>query len=71
MPPVRLAFEHLTVVFLPQMMILATDEGGQDLIEYALVAALIALGAVTAIKGLSGKIANTITAVGSGLTSSA
>ena len=29
------------------------DESGQDLIEYALVAALIALGSVVAMKGLA------------------
>ena len=31
---------------------LHNDESGQDLIEYALVAALIALGAITAMQGL-------------------
>lgn len=30
-----------------------SDERGQDLVEYALVVALIAFGAVTAMKGLS------------------
>lgn len=32
------------------------DENGQDLVEYALVVALIAFGAVAAMKGLSGDI---------------
>ena len=32
---------------------LVRDESGQDLIEYALVAALIALGAVVAMKALA------------------
>ena len=31
------------------------EEAGQDLIEYALLAALIALGTVVAVKGLSTK----------------
>jgi pilus assembly protein Flp/PilA len=44
------------------------DESGQDLIEYALVAGLIGLGAVVAMTGLSGKISNAFNAVGSGLT---
>jgi pilus assembly protein Flp/PilA len=45
------------------------DESGQDLIEYALVAALIGLGAVTAMTGLSGKIGNAFNTVGNNLTS--
>lgn len=32
---------------------LRQDESGQDLIEYALIAALIALGAVTSMKAVS------------------
>jgi pilus assembly protein Flp/PilA len=32
------------------------DESGQDLIEYALIAALLALGSVVAMKGLAGGI---------------
>jgi len=46
------------------------DEAGQDLIEYALVAALVGLGAVAALKGLSNSIGNTFNKVGSSLTSS-
>ena len=34
---------------------LMEEEAGQDLIEYALLAALIALGTVVAVKGLSTK----------------
>jgi pilus assembly protein Flp/PilA len=34
----------------------AGDESGQDLIEYALVAGIIGLGAVVAMSGLSTKI---------------
>jgi pilus assembly protein Flp/PilA len=45
------------------------DEDGQDLIEYALVAALVGLGAVSALKGLSTKISSVFTGIGSTLTS--
>jgi pilus assembly protein Flp/PilA len=44
------------------------DESGQDLIEYALVAGLIGLGAVVAMTGLSGKIGNAFNTVGTSLT---
>lgn len=44
-----------------------TDESGQDLIEYALVAALIALGAVAALKGLSNSTKNSFNGVGTSL----
>ena len=40
------------------MISLWRDERGQDLIEYALVAALIALGAVTSMKTVSTAIGN-------------
>jgi len=46
------------------------DESGQDLIEYALVAGLIALGAIAAMTGLSGKIGNAFNTVGNNLTNS-
>jgi len=45
------------------------DESGQDLIEYALVAGLIGLGAVVAMTGLAGKIGNAFNSVGNSLTS--
>lgn len=48
---------------------LVTDESGQDLIEYALVAALIALGATAAMNTLAGTISTAFTTVGSKLTS--
>ena len=44
------------------------DESGQDLIEYALVAALVGLGSVAAMSGLSNSIANTFNGVGNALT---
>jgi pilus assembly protein Flp/PilA len=48
---------------------LLNDETGQDLIEYALVAALVGLGAVLAMRGLSNKISNAFNTVGNNLTS--
>jgi pilus assembly protein Flp/PilA len=47
---------------------LVTDESGQDLIEYALVAALVGLGAVAAMKGLSNSIGTSFNNVGTNLT---
>ena len=44
------------------------DESGQDIIEYALVAALVGLSAVISLHGLSNKIGNTFNSIGSGLT---
>lgn len=44
------------------------EDSGQDLIEYALVAALVGLGAVAAMNGLANSIANTFNGVGSSLT---
>jgi pilus assembly protein Flp/PilA len=48
---------------------LMTEESGQDLIEYALVAALVGLGSVAAMQGLAGSISNTFSGVGNALTS--
>jgi pilus assembly protein Flp/PilA len=48
---------------------LLQDESGQDLIEYALVAGLIGLGAVVAMGTLSTSVKNAFTTVGSSLTS--
>jgi len=48
-------------------MRLLVDEAGQDMIEYALVAALISLGAVAAIKGLAPSISNAFNSVGTKL----
>ena len=47
---------------------LVVEESGQDLIEYALVAALVGLGAVGAMKGLATSIGNTFAGVGNSLT---
>jgi pilus assembly protein Flp/PilA len=49
---------------------LITDDSGQDLIEYALVAALIALGATTAMSSLATSISGAFSTVGSKLTGS-
>jgi pilus assembly protein Flp/PilA len=46
------------------------DESGQDLIEYALVAGLIGLGAVVAMTGLAGKIETAFNSVGNNLANS-
>lgn len=43
------------------------EESGQDLIEYALVAALIALAAVGSMKTLAGDISTAFTTVGTNL----
>jgi pilus assembly protein Flp/PilA len=48
---------------------LLRDESGQDLIEYALVAALIALGAIVAMKSLASGISNAFSVVSSDLSS--
>lgn len=48
---------------------LLSDEQGQDLIEYALVVALIAFGAVTAMGTLSSDINSAFTTIGTKLTS--
>jgi pilus assembly protein Flp/PilA len=47
---------------------LLKDESGQDLIEYALVAGLIGLGAVLAMSGLATKIGTAFNSVGNNLT---
>ena len=47
---------------------LLADESGQDLIEYALVAALVGLGAVATIKSLGTKIGGAFTNIGTTLT---
>lgn len=45
------------------------DETGQDLIEYALVAAFIGLGAVASLKSLTRSFATLFTAIGTTLSS--
>lgn len=43
------------------------EDSGQDLIEYALIAALIALATITAMKGLSNAIGSEFNKIGSSL----
>jgi pilus assembly protein Flp/PilA len=47
------------------------DESGQDLIEYALVAAVIGLGSVAAMSTLAGNITALFGTIGTALTSNA
>lgn len=49
---------------------LRREDSGQDLIEYALTAAMIGLTAVSGMTGLAGNIANTFDSIGSTLTNS-
>ena len=48
----------------------SNDEAGQDMIEYALVAALIGLAAVTTLKGVSNSIKNAFNSIGTTLSTS-
>ena len=48
---------------------LMSEDSGQDLIEYALVAALVGLGAVASMQGLANSIATTFNGVGNALSS--
>jgi pilus assembly protein Flp/PilA len=45
-----------------------SDESGQDLIEYALIAGLIGLAAVATMTGLSTKIRQAFNSIGNSLT---
>ena len=47
---------------------LVRDEQGATAIEYGLIAALIAVAAITAMSTVGGKINNTLNAVGNSLT---
>ena len=51
------------------ILTLVQNESGQDLIEYALVAALIGLGAVTSMRSFATTLGDAFTAVGNTLTS--
>jgi pilus assembly protein Flp/PilA len=48
---------------------LLRDESGQDLIEYALVAALVGLGATASMKTLATTIGTALASIGTRLTS--
>jgi pilus assembly protein Flp/PilA len=58
----------LAVTFKSILSALIRDESGQDLIEYALVAAIIALGATAAMTTLAGNITSAFTKIGTSLT---
>ena len=49
---------------------LASDERGQDLIEYALMASLLGLGTLAGLRGAKTSIGTTFNNIGSTLTSS-
>jgi pilus assembly protein Flp/PilA len=49
---------------------LLSREDGQDLVEYALIVALISLAAITGMKNLAGDINNAFNAVGNTLNNS-
>lgn len=53
----------------PILSALISDESGQDLIEYALVAAIIALGATAAMTAVSKSISGVFTKIGTSLSS--
>lgn len=52
------------------LVALVNDESGQDLIEYALVAGLIALGSTAAMSALATTIGTALASVGTKLTTS-
>jgi pilus assembly protein Flp/PilA len=56
--------DHLKRIF-PNLL---RDESGQDLIEYALIAALVGLGATASMKVLATTLGNALTGIGSRLT---
>jgi pilus assembly protein Flp/PilA len=53
-----------------RLLILLSKDDGQDLIEYALVVALVALGAIAGMQTLAGDINNAFNAVGNTLNNS-
>ena len=55
---------HKLFAVLPHLL---QDESGQDLIEYALVAALLGLGAISAMKTLSSTIGNSFGKIGTSI----
>jgi Flp pilus assembly pilin Flp len=57
------------VNYLASLFTLLKRDDGQDLVEYSLVVALIAFGAVTAMNGLSSEINTAFSAISSTLNS--
>jgi pilus assembly protein Flp/PilA len=62
--------ESMTQKIRAMSVALMQNECGQDLIEYALVAGLIGLGAVLAMSGFSGAVGNAFNSVGNSLANS-
>jgi len=60
---VEISFRHLFTE-------LQKDESGQDLVEYALIAAIVGLGTAAAMRSLASGIASAFTTLGSRLTAS-
>jgi len=55
------------MLVIKRLRTLLGEESGQDLIEYALIAALIALGALASMGSLSNYISNEFNAIGTSL----
>jgi pilus assembly protein Flp/PilA len=66
----RMAMKDFKLINSPKSILSAfvRDESGQDLIEYALVAAIIALGATAAMTTLASSITSAFTKIGTSLT---
>jgi pilus assembly protein Flp/PilA len=47
---------------------LIAEDSGQDMIEYGLIAAIVALGTATVIRGLDNSIKNSFSGIGNSLT---
>lgn len=56
-----------TLCHFPTLLKLLHDESGQDMIEYALVAALLGLASIASLKTLSGVVLTLYTGIQSGL----
>jgi pilus assembly protein Flp/PilA len=71
-----LSLAALSTAFVPQpalarqLLDLLHDDSGQDLIEYALVAATIGLGTVAGVHGLAASVANYLNIVDGGFVNS-
>jgi pilus assembly protein Flp/PilA len=64
------SFGKLNRTLIHHLTNLLREDSGQDLIEYALLAALVGLAAATSMRSLATKIGDSFTTVGSTLTSS-
>jgi len=58
--------DTLLKMYVKMQVLLSSDEG-QDLVEYALVVALLSLGATAALSGLATTITSTFTTIGTKL----